>query len=808
MKTLLTILLACAITHGHAQAILRPAEHVEALQRNNRPFYKYALFPHTVAFQDAQLPQVTGLDFQNHEVLALLAAAPSAVELSIPTATAPLILQLYQVNFLAEGFEVKLARATQSPDEPNSGLHYRGVCKGISGSVVALSIYPGEVVGLISSPELGNLTLAKYRGTAHKRPGLHALYAEAGLPQGSDFTCHTPDGQRGYAAVELENHAELRNSNNCVNVYLEVDNDVFVDKGGMNGTSQYIMAVFNQVATLYANERIKLNLAQLYIWNTISPYSAYDAYGLLIQFKDKRAGTIKADAGMLVSYKGGGGIAVVDGLCDAFNLAYAGIGKSYQTVPNYSFTVMVMTHELGHVLGSHHTHACVWNGNNTALDGCPGFTDGGCSTPPIPKQGGTIMSYCHITAGGINFSLGFGTQPGNLIRNRIATATCMSNCANSVTPPSSSCGDISFSLKLDDYGNEITWEILDATNAVVDKGGPYAIRSNGTVVEKKLCLPAGCYTLRVLDSRGDGLCCRYGNGSFALVDHAGAVLAEGGQFTREAATTFCIDEKGQKKSPGTPPPPPTPSSNLGCTDIQFNNFTVLSFGDSQDQGVASVLENGRGIELRNNAWKAIALDYNISVNTFIEFEFRSTEEGEIHAIGFDNDLSLSTIYTFQLWGTQLWGYQDFNNYAGTGTWKRYTIPVGQKYTGQTKYLFFACDNDAALAGGNSQFRNVRIYEKNPCPRLENLEDRARVQIFPNPAKVLLNLHLENFPTGAYQIQIVDVLGREIFSQKLNLTEAGYTFSYPVANLPTGMYGYQVKGLGQQVAGKFLVKPEQ
>jgi hypothetical protein len=71
-----------------------------------------------------------------------------------------------------------------------------------------------------------------------------------------------------------------------------------------------------------------------------------------------------------------------------------------------------VAHEMGHSFGSRHTHACVWNGNNTAIDGCgpaAGYGyEGSCSGAPIPSIGGTIMSYCHLTSTGINFNNGFG----------------------------------------------------------------------------------------------------------------------------------------------------------------------------------------------------------------------------------------------------------------------------------------------------------------------------------------------------------------------------------------------------------------
>jgi hypothetical protein len=38
------------------------------------------------------------------------------------------------------------------------------------------------------------------------------------------------------------------------------------------------------------------------------------------------------------------------------------------------------------------------------------------------------MSYCHRISVGKNFSLGFGPQPGALIRNRITSAPCIAGC--------------------------------------------------------------------------------------------------------------------------------------------------------------------------------------------------------------------------------------------------------------------------------------------------------------------------------------------------------------------------------------------
>ena len=84
----------------------------------------------------------------------------------------------------------------------------------------------------------------------------------------------------------------------------------------------------------------------------------------------------------------------------------------------------MVAHEEGHLLGSDHTHDCAWNGNNTKIDACgdfAGYTVTGCpqTVPALPAGGGTIMSYCHLTTVGINFSLGFGPQPKAVILNNV-----------------------------------------------------------------------------------------------------------------------------------------------------------------------------------------------------------------------------------------------------------------------------------------------------------------------------------------------------------------------------------------------------
>jgi len=163
--------------------------------------------------------------------------------------------------------------------------------------------------------------------------------------------------------------------------------------------------------------------------------------------------------------------------------------------------------------------------------------------------------------------------------------------------------------------------------------------------------------------------------------------------------------------------------------IDFTNPPVMNFdADFQNvNGSHTVLDNGDSLEIQGNTWKKVALDYTVTENTIIEFDFSSTAEGEVQGIGFDNDDSISSNTMFRLFGTQDWGIADFDNYDGSGQVKHYVIPVGQFYTGEFNVLVFANDHDVDNPTAQSLFSNVKIYEQvdpgaNVAPVLDVIDD--------------------------------------------------------------------------------------
>ncbi|MBN1123586.1 MAG: hypothetical protein JXA82_01165, partial [Sedimentisphaerales bacterium] len=147
--------------------------------------------------------------------------------------------------------------------------------------------------------------------------------------------------------------------------------------------------------------------------------------------------------------------------------------------------------------------------------------------------------------------------------------------------------------------------------------------------------------------------------------------------------------------------------------INFNDYSILSYGGSQDGGnsIVAIEDGGVTLHIVGNAWKKILFAYNITSQAIIEFDFMSTTQGEIHGIGFDENDAIGTNRTFQLFGTQNWGLQNYHNYTIANGWKHYVIPVGQYYVGNMPQMFFANDHDVAVPTGESFFRNVMVHEE-------------------------------------------------------------------------------------------------
>ncbi len=167
-------------------------------------------------------------------------------------------------------------------------------------------------------------------------------------------------------------------------------------------------------------------------------------------------------------------------------------------------------------------------------------------------------------------------------------------------------------------------------------------------------------------------------------------------------------------------PPPSGGSNV----IDWSSTPTVSYSNQDASANVSVEDGGDTLLLQQNTWRRTTdfSEYTVNANTMIEFDFRSTDQGEIHGIGIDGDNDFSNNQRLiQIYGTQNWsGVADRftnNGYSGSGSFEHFQINVGAYYTGSGA-LVIANDDDAGPSS-NSRFRNVQVRQ---CSRIDDFEN--------------------------------------------------------------------------------------
>ncbi|MDD1443838.1 M12 family metallo-peptidase, partial [Dolichospermum sp. ST_sed3] len=449
MKKIKSLLIFVLIaTFSYAQNLKPVAQKVYDAYRNASSVTVSNMFKaepaNAVRLQSIEetITKATFLGFDKAEAQQIINSSPKVLSMILPNAHGnPYTFKLVQTKFTTPDFQVTSA-GTGKAVEVETGLHYQGIIDGDNNSIAAISIYKNEVMGLISAPSIGNIVLGKIENNFQSE---HILYNDRDFIPKPNYECNTLADSKTYTPAELQLPSTNRGALvNCIRLFWEVDNSIYTGKGGMTNTITYITGLFNQHQIIYTNDGIPVELSELFVWDVTDPYTGTTSSQFLGQFQNYR-NTINGDLGHLLGYGGGGGVAAgFSGIC-ASNLnssqCYSGINSTYSNFPAYSWSVMVVTHEQGHLMGSRHTHACVWNGNSTRIDSCgpaAGYTEGTCAGNILPAGGGTIMSYCHLNGVGINLSLGFGPQPKAVIINNYNNAACLTACLGTACMPSPS----------------------------------------------------------------------------------------------------------------------------------------------------------------------------------------------------------------------------------------------------------------------------------------------------------------------------------------------------------------------------------
>ena len=336
----------------------------------------------------------------------------------------------------------------------NKMQFFRGVIEGDHGSLVTASIINGELHMSIADQD------GMYRISPNDyKSDNYSIWIDNSLTE-KEFTCgvdESPQLERNTdITITPSKESNQKAAGDVIQVYVECDFELHNDKGGVPSTEAFVAQLFAEIITLYANESINIEVSDIFVWTSVDPYagntnlvSLLNLFGSNKQnaYNGRLATLLKGDVNSMTGSCSTSGFAWVDVLCNTYVPGSSfgpynvnqGIGQCplnpNPTIAWDALDVSLVAHELGHNIASDHTHSCVWGPNNDlAIDNCPGFTDGGCSlvtNPTPPAELGTIMSYCAGNV--ITFSKGFGTEPGDLMRSRVAAASCLAPGAQPCT---------------------------------------------------------------------------------------------------------------------------------------------------------------------------------------------------------------------------------------------------------------------------------------------------------------------------------------------------------------------------------------
>ncbi|MBK9108094.1 MAG: hypothetical protein IPM92_06820 [Saprospiraceae bacterium] len=380
------------------------------------------------------------------------------LNIEIPVQTEQSLSYNYvEYNFYTEEFEVNLIDQNQiQKTEVDPGIHLKGIPADGSKGFSSLSLFSNSIYGTFLHDNGIHYSVTPTQ--SQNLDVIECVFADERTSNWSAHStgCHTDD-IRDFMGSEI--NLDIRSTDQCkrVEISVHVDYDLYLKfNKNPQEVSNYVTGLFNNVHTLYKNEGISIALAQININTSEDYFSHISASSDLENFRKKYPNSNKTIKLLLSGYSKGnkaalGGIAYINTICNSsYSYAYGNVVGSYTQSPAYSWDVFVVAHELGHVFGSRHTHACAWGPNkNQAIDNCAKL-EGTCGLPGIPKKG-TMMSYCYLSnMPGIDFLTGFGPEPGALIRSTIQNASCLKSSApegkyldtaNTVITANTECSD-------------------------------------------------------------------------------------------------------------------------------------------------------------------------------------------------------------------------------------------------------------------------------------------------------------------------------------------------------------------------------
>ncbi len=364
--------------------------------------------------------------------LKIYASHPSNIAINFPFPSGEKLIEFEQNDIHASDFKVLDSRNISVESGLKYPIHYKGKNNKRGIETASLSIFSSGEIVMVYSQKNGNINLIKLEDELSS-PNEYIIYNDVDLLTKNPFECKADEITKpNKPEFNPINPDQIQNDSACrlTEIYWECDHNMFTQSGNsIQTTLNKFESMFNGTAVLFEVENINIGVKAVKVWNTPDPYNYQSSFTALDDFQE--AGNTANWPGQLAHLLSTrdlslGGVAYLNALCGSFRYGFSNIDYFFNPLPNYSWTLSTIAHELGHNFSSPHTHNCNWEvspGVFGQIDSC--WTAEGDCQPTRRGRTGTIMSYCHLT-GNVNLSLGFGPLPGNRIRNAYANMPCVS----------------------------------------------------------------------------------------------------------------------------------------------------------------------------------------------------------------------------------------------------------------------------------------------------------------------------------------------------------------------------------------------
>lgn len=312
----------------------------------------------------------------------------------------------------------------------------RGTINGHPGSSVFMAAFETHVIGVfeIIEPEGKRRFIIAPDTVIAGRMANHVVY-EARAGQGNPTQCHAeelPSYQRQVDSIfAITNRDESKDraiestqdaTQYSLQLALDCTNSFYKNVGSsLTTAASSAIAIAGACGAVYFRDaNVLIRVPYLRVWTVADPYPG-DIGAKLGKIREHWEGNMKhvrRSVTCLLSGEGGGGLAWVGVLCGGYGYNVSGVdGRVNFPAPNYIWDIDVTSHELGHNIGSSHTHNCGWN---PPIDSCWN-AEGGCYENTRARRG-TIMSYCHLTNKGTE--LQFHARVASLFNRVLSTTSC------------------------------------------------------------------------------------------------------------------------------------------------------------------------------------------------------------------------------------------------------------------------------------------------------------------------------------------------------------------------------------------------